>query len=101
MTQLHQIQAHLLSGQPIDKVTAYRLFGHTHVSSAISKLRKIGMEIHQRSTYQVNGMGKKVLCNEYFVKVKMEGREWKNEGGELVTAMCNDAQEGKVGVPVQ
>jgi len=27
-------------------------------------------------------MGKKVLCNEYFVKVKMEGREWKNEDGK-------------------
>ena len=82
MTQLSQIQAHLLSGQPIDKVTAYRLFGHTHVSSAISKLRKIGMEIHQRSTYQVNGMGKKVLCNEYFVKVKMEGRMWEQKKGD-------------------
>jgi len=82
MTQLHQIQTHLLSGQPIDKVTAYRLFGHTHVSSAISKLRKIGMEIHQRSIHQENGMGKKVLCNEYFVKVKMDGREWEQKKGD-------------------
>ena len=82
MTQLHQIQAHLLSGQPIDKVTSERLFGHDNVSGAISKLRKIGMEIHQRSTYQINGMGKKVLCNEYFVKVKMDRREWEQKKGD-------------------
>jgi len=27
-------------------------------------------------------MGKKALCNEYFVKVKMEGREWEQKKGD-------------------
>lgn len=36
----------------------------------------MGMEIQQRSVIALNKMNKKVLCNEYFLKVKQGERQW-------------------------
>jgi hypothetical protein len=76
MTKAQLLQRHLIEGKPINKFDAYRLWGIEALPTAISRLSRTGMEIQQRSVIALNKMDKKVMCNEYFLKVKQGEREW-------------------------
>jgi hypothetical protein len=70
MTHLHLIQSHLIKGEWLSSKQA-RDMGVTSISGIVSRLKALGMELHQR-TVRVEGRNVK----EWKVRTKQQERAW-------------------------
>lgn len=76
MTQQETLALYLIQGNRTNKIQAYRDWGWSEVSKVIALLKTKGWKFHQRRIQTLNGMGEKVLCEEYWMKEKPKERVW-------------------------
>jgi hypothetical protein len=67
MSKSSDILKHLQSGKPLNRYSAFRLFGHENLPTEISRFKRGGIEIKDRLVREKNAMGVMILCNEYFI----------------------------------
>ena len=68
MSKERAILDHLQSGKPINKFTAYRLYGYHNLSSLMARFRSKGIDVKDRLCKAKNAMGVETICFEYYMK---------------------------------
>jgi hypothetical protein len=67
MSKERAILTHLQSGQPLNKYSAYRLFGAQNLSSLVGRLKGNGVDVKDRLCKAKNAMGVETICFEYYI----------------------------------